>query len=447
MRKWTLYVLAACLAVGIPSAAALGDVVTDWNSTHLDAIRTNSVNPPVATRGMAMLHTAIFDAVNGLDRQYEPYLVDEMGPAGASVEAAAAAAAHRVLRSLYPNLAGTFQAQLDSHLAAIPDGQAKTDGIAWGQEVADAILALRSDDGSKDVVTYRPPIGSNWWVPTPPAFAPALLPNWPYVTPWTMSSGSQFRAPGPPLLTDDAYVASYNEVQALGRYNSTQRTADQSEIAVFWDDGLGTQTPPGHWNDIAQIAAAQMGNSLIENLRLFALLGLTVADAAIVSWDSKYHYGHWRPYTGIVMGDIDGNPVTARDTGYRSFITTPPFPSHTSGHSTFSGSSGRLLANFFGTDDIAFTVGSDGTPGVTRDFESLSEASEEAGQSRIYGGIHWQYENRGGIASRRALADYVFWNFLRPIDEGQELCAATGTRLCLAGGRFAVEIDWRAPRR
>ncbi|NJL28320.1 MAG: vanadium-dependent haloperoxidase [Thermoanaerobaculia bacterium] len=305
-------------------------------------------------------------------------------------------------------------------------------------------MALRQNDGSTSPANYKAPLGANWWVPTPPAFAPPLLPQWPYVTPWTMTSGSQFRSPGPPILTDPRYVLAFNEVKDLGRFDSTMRTPDQSQIAKFWDDGAGTQTPPGHWNEIAQLLAAQQGNSLLENARLFALLNLTVADAAIVSWDNKYFYGHWRPYTGIVMADVDGNPATQRDTGWGSFITTPPFPSYTSGHSTFSGSSGRLLARFFDTDDLAFTAGSDGTPGVMRSFESLSQAAEEAGQSRIYGGIHWQYENRDGLASGRALADFVFFNFLRPLAQtGPQTCAPSGSRLCLGGGRFAAEVDWR----
>lgn len=439
-KKLGLALLLAVLGAG--SAAA--DVVTDWNQVLLDAIRTSRTNPPRATRAMAMMHVAIFDAVNGIDRQYEPYHVTDLGPVGASLEAAAAAAADRVLVALYPDLEATFTARLMQDLAAVPAGPAKDAGIAWGEQTADAIMALRSQDGADQAVSYEAPVGASWWVPTPPAFAPALLPDWPYVTPWALQSGSQLRSPGPPLLTDAGYVEAFREVRSLGRSDSAVRTADQSEIALFWNDGVGTQTPPGHWNDIARLLALERGSSLLDNARLFALLGITVADAAIVSWDNKYHYGHWRPYTGIVMADLDGNPLTAPDPTWSSFITTPPFPSYTSGHSTFSGASGRLLADFFGSDQIAFNAVSDGAPGAVRSYFSLSQAAEEAGQSRIYGGIHWQYENRDGLASGRALADHAFFNYLRPLDKPVTACVPSDTRLCLQTGRFAVEVDWRS---
>jgi len=436
--------LAFLTALLVAAGPAGADVVTEWNNAALDSIRAQRTNPPVATRQLAIVHTAIFDAVNGLDRRFEPYHVAALGPAGASVEAAAAAAGHRALSAIYPGRTSIFDALLAQQLAAVADGQAEDDGVAWGRSVADAILALRANDGSATAVAYQAPLGANWWVRTPPALAPPLLPQWPFVTPWTMTSGSQFRTPGPPILTDPAYVAAWLEVYLLGRADSTVRTADQSEIAEFWNDGVGTQTPPGHWNEIAQTLAAQQGNTLIDNARLFALLTLTVADAAIVSWDNKYHWDHWRPYTGIVEADTDGNPNTSPDPTWASFITTPPFPAYTSGHSSFSGSSARILGHFYGTDDVAFSAGSDGLPGVTRSFTSLSQAAEEAGQSRIYGGIHWQYDNQAALESGRALADLVFFNFLQPT-AAAGTCNPGPTVLCLNGDRFRVEATWTTP--
>jgi hypothetical protein len=260
-----------------------------------------------------------------------------------------------------------------------------------------------------------------------------------------MVSGTQCRAAGPPPTPTEAlYTTDFAEVKSLGRTDSTTRTADQSEIALFWNDGVGTETPPGHWNSIAQVLAEGADLSLVESARLFALLSITTADAAIASWDNKYHYHHWRPVTAIRVADTDGNPATASDAEWSSFITTPPFPTYTSGHSTFSGSSSRLLALFFGSDDIPFSVDSDGLPGVTRSFDSLSDAGEEAGQSRIYGGIHWQYDNRDAIAGGRALAEYVFANFLRPEGSGADECAGGETTLCLHDGRFSVTVDWRS---
>ncbi len=440
IRPLTL-ALAAALACGVVSGAA-ADTVTDWNAAILDAIRVDRTNPPRATRNMALMNTSIFDAVNGIAPAYHHYHVAPAAPAGASPEAAAAAAAHRVLSAVYPAQQAAFDAQLADSLAAVPDGAAEDDGVAWGEQVADAILALRADDGSTSVVDYLSPTGANWWVPTPPAFAPALLPQWGSVAPWCLSKSSQLRQAAPPPLSSSEYAAAYNEVRVLGDADSAVRTADQSQIALFWNDGAGTHTPPGHWNEITQSLSVQEGLSLLENARLFALQGLTVADAAIVSWENKYHWNHWRPYTGILHSDIDGNDQTGPDPGWSSFITTPPFPAYTSGHSTFSGSSSRLLELFLGTDDIAFSATSDGLPGVTRAFASLSEAAEEAGQSRIYGGIHWQYDNSGGLASGRALAEHVFFNFLRPL-VAPSTCAADGDTLCLSGGRFEVEAAWR----
>lgn len=442
MKKSLLSLAASALVLG-PAGAVGADTVTDWNAAALDAIRADRTNPPRATRNMALMNASIFDAVNGIENVYQHYLVAPAAPAGAAPEAAAAAAAHRILSTVYPDQQSNFDALLASSLAAVPDGAAEDDGVAWGEQVADAILALREGDGSDVVPPYAAPDGAGWWIPTPPAFLPALLPNWATVTPWTFDLTSRFRQPAPPPLTSAEYAAAFNEVRRLGRFDSTFRTADQSEVAQFWDDGPGTATPPGHWNQIAQILSAEQGLTLLENARLFALLGLTVADAAIVSWDNKFHWDHWRPYTGIRKADTDANDQTAVDAGWESFINNPPFPAYTSGHSTFSGSSSRLLELFFGTDDIAFDAPTDGQPtGAIRSFDSLSQAAEEAGQSRIYGGIHWQYDNTGGLSSGRALAEHVFFNYLRPRGSTAS-CVADGETLCLAGGRFAVTAAWR----
>lgn len=428
----------ACAFAAVPAAA---DVVTDWNEILIDAVRTDGTNPPVMTRRSAMMHVAIYDAVVGIEGGFAPYHVTDPAPAGASPAAAAAAAAHAVLVAVFPAQEATFDAELDGSLAAIPDGQAKDDGVAWGQQVAAAIIDLRANDGSDVPFPFDSPLGAGWWVPTPPGFAPALLPNWPYVTPWTMTSGSQFRQPAPPPLTSAQYTADYDEVLLLGDVDSPFRTPDQSEIAEFWNDGPGTNTPPGHWQDIARSLGEAQGTSLLENARLLALVTMAQADAAIVSWDNKYFWDNWRPYTGIHEADTDGNPDTHPDTTWFNFIPTPPFPTYTSGHSTFSGSSSRIFSHFFGSDEIAFSAGSDGTPGVTRNYATLSQAAEEAGQSRIYGGIHWQYDNQGGLRSGRALADHVFFNFLRPT-AAPETCVPSATAMCLTGDRFRVEATW-----
>ncbi|HSH17010.1 MAG TPA: chemotaxis protein CheB, partial [Verrucomicrobiae bacterium] len=332
----TLKILSALLAGALVSQA---DVVTDWNTAALNAIRTTPDNPPRATRRMAIEHIAIFDAANGVQRNYRPYHVTHMAPAGASLEAAIAAAGYTTLNALYtnPDIQTTnFLALYNAQLAQIPDGQAKTDGIAWGQSVAQAILDLRADDGWDAVVPYTPSGEVGRWKPTPPANAPALLPGWGYVTPFSMISGAQFRPQPPPAIDSVAYAFELNTVKSYGGTVSLLRTANQTEVARFWNDGAGTATPPGHWNEIAQTVSAAEGLTLLENARLFALLNLTMADAAISCWDAKFTYDLWRPISAIREADTDGNPETDPDVTWSSLIPTPPFPEYTSGHSTFS---------------------------------------------------------------------------------------------------------------
>lgn len=411
--------LARCLlvlALVVPTSA---DVILDWSEITLDAIRADRTAPPRAGRALAMVHVAMFDAVNAVSQNYDPYLdLNVTVRAGTSREAAAATAAHRVLVALFPGQSAAFDAALANTLGQIADGQSQNDGEALGIAVGDAMLALRNADGSGATVAYTVGTEPGDWQPTPPAFAAAVLPQWPDVTPFCIPDIAQVRRPGPPALTSAEYATSFNEVKALGEVNSTARTADQTQIAFFWVDGPGTATPPGHWFQIARDVANQRGTSLEENARLFALLGMAECDAGICAWDNKYAYDDWRPVTAIRAADTDGNPDTEPDPAWTPLIPTPPFPSYTSGHSTFSGAGGKILALFFGRDDLPFSTASDDVPGVTRNFNRFSEASNEAGRSRIYGGIHWEYDNQDGLSTGRELALYVFDHFLqpRPID-------------------------------
>src|SRR5213078_1045247 len=277
--------------------------------------------------------------------------------------------------------ASSFDALHAAILAAIPDGPQKVAGIVWGEFVANQILAARANDGSDAIVPPPGGSGPGVWVPTPPAFLPYLLPQWGFVAPFAMSGSSQFRPPGPPSLDSERYATDYNEVKELGAAVGSTRTEDQTEIALFWADGAGTETPPGHWNSIAQIIADARGNTLEENARLFALMNIAMADAAICAWDAKYTFNFWRPVTAIRNSDLDGNAATDPDPAWTSFIVTPPFPDYVSGHSTFSGAASAVLAMFYGTDNISFTTGSDFLPGVQRNFNSFSAAADEAAVS------------------------------------------------------------------
>ena len=352
--------------VGEPSAA---DPVLAWVRMTLEAIRGDAVAPPVATRDLAIVSAAIFDAVAAI-RGTSGYHVHEIAPADASPEAATAAAAHRALVHLYPERAATFDAGLADSLAAVPDGPGKDHGVALGRTVADAILAPCAGDGWADHVVDSPGGGPGTWRPTPPRLDSPLMPQWATVRPFVLASPRQFRPPGPPGLGSRAWADAYNEVKAIGRADSASRTAEQTQIARIWADGAGTYTPPGHWNLIAAQVAQDEGNSLAANARLFAALNLALADAAIACWDAKYAYRFWRPVTAIRAADTDGNPDTGADPSWAPLLTTPNFPEYVSGHSTFSGAAEVVLSSFFGPD-VAFSTSSAGLPGVTRSYTSF----------------------------------------------------------------------------
>ena len=396
----------ACIVASSIGTLANADVVTDWNNAALDAIRAGHTAPPIASRSLAILHVSIYDAVNGIARTHEPYLVPSGVPASASREAAASAAAHEALVNLFPASESDFDALYAAILAGIPDSPHKTAGIVWGEFVANQILAARSNDGSNAIVPPPGGSGPGVWVPTPPGFLPYLLPQWGFVVPFAMTSSSQFRPPGPPSLDSQQYAADYEEVKELGAAVGSTRTEDQTEIALFWADGAGTETPPGHWNSIAQIIADARGNTLEENARLFALLNIAMADAAICSWDAKYTFDFWRPVTAIAFAEPQLN--------WMSFIVTPPFPDYVSGHSTISAAAATVLPLFYDTEDLPFTTGSDFLPGVYRSFSTCFDAAEEAALSRIYGGIHFRTASADGLQSGASIGQWTFTHYLQP---------------------------------
>jgi hypothetical protein len=392
-----------------PAPVVPDDVVLRWNEVQLQAIRAEHTPPPIAARNLAIVHAAIFDAVNAVRPTHHSFYVQARATQAASAEAAACVAAHRALVSLYPRQVERFDDALDASLGAVPDGAAKDTGVRLGQYVAEKMLRWRARDGSTRTVAYSPPVIPGVWRPVPPNYPPPLLPQWRYVTPFCMPDLARFQPATPPALTSAAYAAGLGEVRALGARASRVRTADQTVIALFWDDSGGTVTPPGHWNRIAQVAARQRGLSLADNARLFALLNVSLADAGILCWDCKYGHSVWRPITAIREADIDPDPC------WEPLLKTPPFPSYTSGHSSFSGAAARALAHFFGGDAVPFTVGSDGLPCVRRSYAGFWAAALEAGRSRIYGGIHYEFDNREGLRTGAAIADYIAAHFFLPL--------------------------------
>jgi hypothetical protein len=399
----------------VPEPVRAEEIVPGWNEAALQAIKSAKTPPPLAARHLAILHIAMVDAVAGVRHMCRPFEVEVAAAPGPSVKAAAAGAAHRVLTELYPDRTRQFDALLERMLTGLGDGEEIDRGRTLGRYVAKEVLVWRADDGADREVRFRGRRGPGEWEPTPPAFARPLAPHWPSLTCFALRRGYQFRADGPPKLTDPAYTRAFDEVKKLGAKESKDRTADQTEVALFWADGEGTVTPPGHWNRIAQTVARQRRMSLEEGARLFALLNVALADVGIACWDCKYHFRFWRPIQGIREADADGNPDTAADRDWEPLLATPPFPSYTSGHSSFSGAAASVLASFLGTDRVRFETTSDGLPGVTRRFTSFWAAAEEAGMSRVYGGIHWQFDNTDGLAGGKKVAEHVLAHCLKPV--------------------------------
>jgi len=388
--------------------ATRSDVVLAWNTTLLNVIRQESAPPTTASRAMAMVQLAVYDAVNAVGGDHTPYHYQGRAARGTSAAAAASEAAYRVLLSLYPNEKAGLDASLKESLATTPPGHGRRLGIQLGDAVAEDMLTLRADDGATASVDYVPGTDPGEWIPTPPKYLAGLSPQWPSITPFAMTSDSQFRPPPPPAITSAEYAAAYNEVKSIASINSTTRTADQTELSRFWSDNPGvTFTPPGHWNQIAQDAAMKQKMSLRDEARLFGVLDAALADAAICCWDGKYFYNYWRPVTAIRAGDQDGNPDTDADPNWTPLWITPNFPSYASGHSTFSGAAQSVLESYFGTN-FAFTDPGDPTQDLApRSFTSFEQAADEAGMSRVYGGIHFQFDNTVGLQGGRALGRYV----------------------------------------
>ncbi len=405
----------ASVVLGFALLAALGcraDEVTDWNHAFLHASRVAGLSPLVQDRHGAIVQSAVFDALNGIERRYAPIHVAPNAPRGASRRAAVAEAAYTVLVKLFPAQKADFDAQLAASLAALTgdddedQDQSVLNGVAWGQNVANAILAWRSTDG----FTAPPPpftggtaVGE--WRPTPPAFAPFAGLQFATMTPFVIQSPSQFRPSGPPSLTSDHYTDDFNEIKSIGSATSSTRTADQTLLAEFWN----ASNPSYTWNSLAVALGAQRGTSMSQNARILALVNLALADARIACWDAKKEYLFWRPITAITLADTDGNPDTAPDASWTPLLITPPHPDYPSGHATATGAATGVLAHFFG-EDTPFTVDSDVMTGVTRSFAGFPAATSEVNDARVFGGIHFRTAVNDGRALGQQVANFILDN-------------------------------------
>jgi hypothetical protein len=407
---------------------ALAGAVEDWNAITAQAIANAAAanSPPrpgpSAFLDFAMVHAAVYDAVQAIEGQFEPYAVEIPGASGSSI-AAAATAAHDMLVNRFPSQAAGF---LDptylAYLAA--NGLSVNDpGVAVGQQAAAGLIALRANDGSFPNPPLPPFIGGTdpgEWRPTPsylpgppPSFAPMAAEWLAFMTPYTLESPDQFRIQGPPDLKSGRYTKDYKEVKRLGGDVNSERTQEQTDLAIFWAlDFIG------QWNlALRDIAAAHVDN-ISDSSRLFALVTLAFADAGITSWDSKRYFNFWRPVTAIQEGDNDGNSKTEGDVNWRPFINTPPYADYTSGANAVTGAITRMLKLFFGTDHFTFVVTSSNPMAIppTRTYTRFSDAADDVLDVRILQGIHFRFADKVGRKQGRLVARYVFKHFLRPVD-------------------------------
>jgi hypothetical protein len=395
--------------------------VVQWNRELLVIVRTPGAQPATVhpTRSFAIMHAAIYDAVNAIDRKHRPYLVRLSGvPRDASQEAAAVAAAHEVLVALYPAFKTTLDAQLQQSLAQIPDSNGKTEGILIGRNVADRIVAARSDDGSNaSPIPYVFGTAPGDYQSTPPNFAPQpQFTHWSRVTPFALENANQFRPGPPPALARDAYSDAFNQTKSLGIANGTTATADEALTGRFWNGAI-----QNYWNEIAQTLSLARGLTTAQNARLFALLNLSLADDVIAFYDAKYTYNFWRPVTAIRAADTGINPETVADPNWLPEVgKTAPDPSYPGAHGVISASAAEVLVSFFDRDHANFNVTSEVLPGVDRSFTSISTAAEEATLSRIFGGQHFRFDLTTGQRLGREVADFVVDNFLTPLQAKDE---------------------------
>ena len=391
------------------------NVVFQWNRVLQDTIRTPGQQPPTifAHRSFAMMHGAMFDAVNSIDGSYTPYLTNVPGMRNASIEAAAAQAAHDVLVGLYPTREAIYDAELSASLFGIPSNRVRQ-GVRVGQIVAAAMLAARANDGwNAPLPSYvLPPTPGNWQ-PVAPATAAGFT-QYPGVTPFAIISNTQFAPAAPPTLTSDIYTRDFNEVKEIGSVTSATRTADQTQIARLWAGVNTTTTIFFTWNNVARTVAIARGTSTAENARLFALLNMAYHDALLLTMTSKFNYGLWRPTTAIRRADEDNNPNTMQDAAWTSLITNPPYPTYAGNHAAIGASQAPILAAVFGRDDIPFQHTWDGAGGATRSYTGFTAMANEESESRIYGGIHFRFDQDAGQSAGRNVASFLLQNVMKP---------------------------------
>ena len=388
--------LAALLTVG----AAHADAVLDWNETAVSAFLAARQTPADGARALAMVHVAMFDSINAIEQRYRPFAYQAKAAKNVSDEAAAAAAAHTVLMKLFPEQAQTLDAAYAAALAKIPNGEAKTAGIALGRDAGSQCVAMRANDGAGGPATYRQKI-------TPGVYSPTAFPvssEWTKAKPWIMRDVAQFRPAPPPLLTSAVWTRDIDEIRAIGARNSSVRTREQTEVARFW-----VLTGPPSWNPVVRSLAKSKNLSPIENARLFALVNIAAADAFIAVFEAKYAYEFWRPVTAIRY---------ETDPTWLPLVETPMHPEYPCAHCISSAAVAGVLESQFGTDTVStISMTSAALPGVTRSWTRIDDYVQEIKNARIWGGIHYRNSTEVGEQMGKAIAQLVVKTAMTPLDQ------------------------------
>jgi hypothetical protein len=400
--------------VGLGALPARADVVLTWNEIAMNTLASNNVNPFEAPRVAATVQLAVFEAVNAVVGRYEPYLWTVSAPAGASAEAATVAAAHAVLLHYYPGSAAALNAERDASMSLIADGQAKADGIAVGIEAAAAMIARRTGDGSAPPQFFPPSSAApGEWQRTPSCPAPGgILFHWQNVLPFGIESSQQFRSLPPPALQGGAYAKDFDEVRTVGALASPNRPEALTQVARFYNAALAAAV----WNSVARQIAVRRSTPLSFNARAFALLNMAISDGLVSSMETKYHYRLWRPETAIHDADIDGNHKTAADDAFAPLIAAPCFPSYPSAHASGSYAGRAVVQRLFGRRGHDLTLTTAALPGVALHYTDLADITDDIDNARVYGGIHFRFDQRAGARQGRAVGAHILTHHLRRRD-------------------------------
>jgi hypothetical protein len=400
LRSWSLAVLL------LLPATSFADAVLDWNEAGLAAVLAARQSPPEGARTMAMLHVAMFNAVNAIERRYATYGFENHPASGASASAAAAAAARAVLVGLFPDQREALEKTYAASLQRLSSERGVEGGVALGELSGRDCLAMRTKDGVGMANVYRPITTAGVYIPT----AITASHDWREVKPWVMKSPLQFRPEPPPALTSSTWTRDYNEIKEIGGRNSAKRTPEQSEIARFW-----TATGVVTWNPIVRSLATSKPRSLVENARLFALANMAASDAFVAVFDAKYAFNFWRPVTAIRNGDIDGNDATSPELAWLAFVETPMHPEYPCAHCISSAAVGAVLESQFGTGRVGpISMTSPTAPGVTRRFERIADYVTEVNNARIWGGIHYRNSTEVGERMGRGIGRLTVESVLQP---------------------------------